>query len=486
MGNPFAPPPKKTLARHLLFRTTALVAVVTFMLSALAAYASFNILENEVDLRLENAQIRMNFTKNWDMNGSEGPCSDSIIRIALTINGAAWQDNNCPERPTIDEVEAMASVPPGVASTVDAKGLGTYRILTQDGNISIDGQLIPARLILAIPYSEVLSPMRTQGIVLGILTLGAIGVAYVGTRQVVEHSFTGLKRLTETAQKISDLPLGDSETEVSLRADLSHDDPDSEVGRVGSAFNHMLDNIDEGLAARRESERKMRQFVADASHELRNPLASIRGYAELSRRDFDELPDTTKQALTRISSESERMSTLVDDLLLLARLDAAPDMAAQTKQPTDLTEIVLDAVSDARAAGPDHKWLLQVPDEPVIVPSVPGQLRQVLTNLLGNARTHTPAGTTVRTSLNVEPGSVVLHVLDDGPGIAPELQPKLFERFTRADEARARVPGNKSTGLGLAIVAAIVQAHHGQVSVTSQPGRTDFSVRLPLRSDGSQ
>jgi two-component system OmpR family sensor kinase len=249
------------------------------------------------------------------------------------------------------------------------------------------------------------------------------------------------------------------------------------VGRVGLAFNQMLDHVEDALAARHRSETKVRRFVADASHELRNPLAAIRGYAELTRRADDELPPDAAHALGRIESESRRMSALVEDLLLLARLDSEPTLDLQ---PTDVTELVLDAVSDARAASPDHCWPLELPPEAIVARADRYQLLQVLANLLANARTHTPPGTRVTTSLRAEGGHAVVTVCDNGPGVPAEVREQVFERFTRADASRVRRQGASSTGLGLAIVAALVGAHHGTVSLDSVPGRTAFTVRIPL------
>jgi two-component system OmpR family sensor kinase len=242
----------------------------------------------------------------------------------------------------------------------------------------------------------------------------------------------------------------------------------------------MLNNVEEALAARQASETKVRQFVADASHELRNPLAAIRGYAELTRRGREELPTDAAYAMSRVESEADRMSHLVEDLLLLARLDSGPDLDIQ---PTDLTEVVVNAVNDARVAGPEYIWRLDVPQHPVIARADRHRLHQVITNLLANARTHTSPGTLVEAGVTVTDGSAMITVTDHGPGIPPEIADRVFERFTRADVSRTRTRGaasGGSTGLGLAIVAAVVEAHHGRVEVDSQPGRTRFAVTLPL------
>ncbi len=228
------------------------------------------------------------------------------------------------------------------------------------------------------------------------------------------------------------------------------------------------------LLARQASETQVRQFVADASHELRTPLASIRGYAELTRRETEPVPPTVTHAIGRVESEALRMQELVEDLLLLARLDSGRPLA---REPVDLSLLAVNAVSDAHAASPDHTWELDLPEDPVEVPGDQARLHQILANLLANARTHTPAGTRVVTQVRPEGPLVRVSVTDDGPGVPEGLQPKIFERFTRGDDARVRANG--STGLGLSIVAAVGHAHGGRVEVSSRPGSTRFSVLLP-------
>jgi two-component system OmpR family sensor kinase len=247
----------------------------------------------------------------------------------------------------------------------------------------------------------------------------------------------------------------------------------------------MLENVDGALAARQASERKLKQFIADASHELRNPLASIRGYAELTRRQRDQLPADTAYALGRVESEAERMSSLVEDLLLLARLDSGPAIEVAA---VDVAELLINAVSDARAAGPDHQWSLQLesldhPDQPpATVVGDRNRLHQAVVNLLANARTHTPPGTSVHAGLVIDGNDVVISVADNGPGIPADIKDRVFERFTRGDDSRARTGegAGGSTGLGLAIVAAVAEAHHGTVRVASIPGHTRFELRLPV------
>jgi two-component system OmpR family sensor kinase len=224
----------------------------------------------------------------------------------------------------------------------------------------------------------------------------------------------------------------------------------------------------------------VRRFLADASHELRTPLAAIRGYAELAQRRRHEVPDDVANAMSRVAAESDRMTPLVEDMLLLARLDSGRPLE---RAPVDLSALTIDAVNDAHIAGPEHRWDLDLPAEPVVVPGDAARLYQVLGNLLANARTHTGPGTLVTISPAAElptetAGPVaVWRVADNGPGIPTPLQPEIFERFARGDTSRSRRAG--SAGLGLAIVSAVVKAYAGKITVYSIPGRTEFIVKLP-------
>jgi two-component system OmpR family sensor kinase len=259
------------------------------------------------------------------------------------------------------------------------------------------------------------------------------------------------------------------------------------VGRVAAAFNRMLHHVEDALTKRHASEERLRSFAADASHELRTPVASVRGHAELALLHPGPVPPEVSRALERIAAESARMGEMVDEMLLLARLDAGRPLE---RRPVDLTRLVLDAVTDARAAGPEHRWTLELPEEPVTVTGDAHRLQQVLANLLANARLHTPVGTKVTVSLETErtggegSGTAVLKVHDDGPGVPAEVQPGVFERFTRADRRRTGPSSGAGAGLGLSIVAAVAEAHGGAVGLESRPGSTVFAVRLPMDRAG--
>jgi two-component system OmpR family sensor kinase len=265
-------------------------------------------------------------------------------------------------------------------------------------------------------------------------------------------------------------------------------DERTEVGQVGAALNALLAHVESSLEARHRSEQQVRQFVADASHELRTPLAIIAGYTELARRRPDD-DLALRTALVKVEEESGRMTALVEDLLLLARLDSGRPL---DRQQVDLTRLLLEAVSDARVLAPDHRWRLALPEEGVEVPGDEQRLHQVVTNLLTNARKYTPPGTTV--TVRAHAGGFDVH--DDGPGFPPELAGHAFERFVRGDVARTRGgdPGTAGTaggvgingingiggaGLGLALVHAIVTAHGGAVTLATSPGDTTVAVSLP-------
>lgn len=377
-----------------------------------------------------------------------------------------------------DALEAADVAPDGEAHDVELPGLGGYRV-----------QVVPKDadtfVLVGIPTAEVDKAVSTLIVVevcvtaAGLIAAGIAGAAMVGV------ALRPLRRVAATATRVSELPLHSGEVALLVRVPDTEADPRTEVGQVGAALNRLLGHVGSALDARQKSEMRVRQFVADASHELRTPLASIRGYAELTRRGRENAGPDTRHALGRIESEAERMTGMVEDLLLLARLDAGRPLSYES---TDLSPLVIDAVSDARAAdraaggasGATHHWRLELPDVPTTVRADAARIQQVLVNLLANARTHTPPGTTVTVRVRQarrEVPWVTLEVQDDGPGIPPELQPRVFERFARGDASRSRHAG--STGLGLAIVQAVVAAHGGLAEVRSVPGNTVFAVHLP-------
>jgi two-component system OmpR family sensor kinase len=414
---------------------------------------------------------------------THGPQPPGTLAAALTggtvteakVGDKVVDDNNIPQMEVkpLDAAQrtALAGVArDGAAHTVDIPGLGDYRVRYAGGP---DG-----RYYVGIPTEDADSTISTLILVEISITAAGLVAAGIAGWVLVSVATRPLRKVAATATRVSELPLHTGEVNLETRVPESETDPHTEVGRVGAALNRMLDHVHDALHARQQSETRVRQFVADASHELRTPLASIRGYAELTRRGREQVGPDTRHALGRIESEARRMTLLVEDLLLLARLDAGRPLSFER---TDLVPLVVDTVSDARAAGRDHVWRLELPDAPAPVRADAARLQQVLINLLANARTHTPPGTTVTARVRQQGPWLCVDVEDDGQGIPAALLPHVFERFARGDSARSRTTG--STGLGLAIVRAVVSAHDGAVTVASAPGRTVFTVRLPALPD---
>ena len=346
-------------------------------------------------------------------------------------------------------------------------GLGEYRVQAVDVVINNT----PVKAVSGRPSAEVdevISSLIWWEILLALLGICAAGAAGLF---VVRRQLAPLREVAATAHEVAALPLSSGEVDLSARVHAP--DERTEVGQVGAALNTLLAHVESSLGARHRSEQQVRQFVADASHELRTPLSTIRGYAELASRTPDDA-GALGTSLAKVSAEADRMSTLVEDLLLLARLDSGRPLE---REPVDLTHLLLEAVTDARLLGPEHQWRLELPEEPVEVIGDAQRLHQVVTNLLGNARRHTPAGTTVTVRAAQDQSGGVVEVADDGPGFPPEIAEDAFERFTRGDTARSRE--ESGAGLGLSLVQAIVDAHHGHVTLDSRPGSTTFTVELP-------
>jgi two-component system, OmpR family, sensor kinase len=352
----------------------------------------------------------------------------------------------------------------GQPESVDLSAYGEYQVVARH----FRGEAV----VTGMPLSTVTTTMHEVALAeVAVFSAALLLAALIGTAWV-RASLRPLRRVAATATRVTQLPLASGS--VSLPERVPDADPRTEVGQVGSAFNRMLGHVESALARREASEARLRSFAADASHELRTPLAAIRGYAELARRSPHPLPPDIAHALSRVESESARMSVLVDELLLLAQLDAGRPLASE---PVDLTRLAIDVTGDAHAAAPEHRWQLALPDEPVTVRGDEHRLHQVLANLLSNAARHTPAGTRVTVAVWSDSGIATVSVTDNGPGIPPELQPTIFERFVRGDASRSRAAG--SSGLGLAIVQAVTAAHGGHVEMTSSAGETRFTIMLP-------
>jgi two-component system OmpR family sensor kinase len=323
--------------------------------------------------------------------------------------------------------------------------------------------------IVAVPLREVDQTLHRL-VVVEALVGGGVIVALILLGWLVIR--VGLRPLERIGRVTSEIALGD----LSRRVEPSNQR--TEVGRLGLSLNAMLGHIERAFSDRRQSEDRLRRFLADASHELRTPLASIRGYAELFRMGAAEDPATLKRAMTRIEAEAARMGVLVEDLLLLAQLDQAPE---PRRIPVDLLELAEQAADDTRVIAPEREVQLHAGRSATVLGD-PDQLRQLLANLTRNAIIHTPPGTAIELGLRVEGTSAVLEVRDHGPGLPPDAGPQLFDRFWRTEGGRTR--GRGGAGLGLAIVQAIVSAHGGEVQARNAPGGgARFAVTLPL-SDG--
>jgi two-component system, OmpR family, sensor kinase len=483
-----------SLRARLLASAVTLLAAVSLVIGLASVVALDTFLTARLDDQLTAAVDRSARGFDADARRSPGgPAADRSVgplqvpgqaegTLGALVDGGVVISSRVVERSgelsavPSDPASLLADVPAdGRPHTVDlGEGLGAYRVVAA----AIPGG---ATFVTGLPLSLVDAPVAQLAVVVvavgvaGLLLAGVVGALVIG------RALRPLRRVASTATRVAEMPLDRGEVALAVRVPAADTDPRTEVGRVGAALNHMLENVATALTARQASETRVRQFVADASHELRTPLAAIRGYAELTRRSREPVPDHVAHAMRRVESEAVRMTGLVDDLLLLARLDAGRPVE---RSPVDLSAVVVDAVGDAHVAGPEHRWILDLPDGPIVVTGDRARLHQAVANLLANARVHTPADTTVRVRLSANrardgvPESATLDVVDDGPGIAADLTPVVFERFARGDGSRSRTAGG--TGLGLAIVAAVVAAHDGAVSVVSRPGHTAFTVRLPM------
>jgi two-component system OmpR family sensor kinase len=464
-----------SLTSRLVLTTVALVLLVTVAVGAATTVAMRSYLTERLDDQLTRTMGRLAEAVE---HGGPGPgLGDEVgtIVVALPSDGtpvgnvvveheAGPADTRKLPSTALEGLDRIPADQDGHDQRVD--GLGGYRLMARDfGN---------GTLVVGLPATGVDDTIDKLLAVEALLALLAVTVAGGAALVVVRRQLRPLREVAATAHAVAQRPLATGEVDLAERVSDHLIDERTEVGRVGAALNTLLAHVETSLAARHRSEQQVRQFVADASHELRSPLATIAGYTELARARPGDA-GATATALDKVEEESGRMTTLVEDLLLLARLDSGRPLE---RQPVDLVRLVVEGVSDAQVVAPDHQWRVDVPEDAVEHPyEVPGdepRLHQVLTNLLTNARKHTPAGTTV--SVRVRRDGFSVH--DDGPGFPPGLVDHAFERFARGDEARTR--GDEvGVGLGLALVEAIVAAHGGRVSLASVPGDTTVDVTLP-------
>ncbi|MFE6618903.1 sensor histidine kinase [Streptomyces sp. NPDC057740] len=330
-------------------------------------------------------------------------------------------------------------------------------------------------LVSAAPMDDIEDTVG-QLIAIQAVTFGlALMTLVVAGRGMLRRGLKPLSDMAHTARGITSHDLTDS-ARLPVRHDKRSGGP--EVEELRTAFNTMLEHIDDSLAVRAEAEQRLRRFVADASHELRTPLMSVRGYADLFQYAAANAPEERDKHLARLRAEAARMGFLLDDLLLLARLDAAEVETPLRLREADLVELVEQAADAFRVTHADHSLTVAPGPGSLKLALDPQRIRQVLDNLLTNAAMHTPAGTQVSVAVSMVNGAAQARIADAGPGIPPTDRARVFDRFYRVDKARSRDRGG--SGLGLAVAQSLVRAHGGRIDLTSEPGATVFTVTIPL------
>lgn len=468
----------RTLTSRLVVTAVALVAIVSLLIAAITTVAIRSSLMDRLDKEVLSSVRRAgDGDRDGDEEGRHPPPNPSnqgpgtliaIVDAPGDSNGYILTEERGGQRPlSTTALEELATIPKDdEVHGVSLTAVGNYRVTAVEGPSG-------STLITGLPTRTVDETVTSLiGYELLLTLLGVLAAAGLGT-VLVRRQLRPLRAVASTARAVAELPLASGEIDLTERVPAHLTDERTEVGQMGSALNTLLNHVESSLEARHRSEQQVRQFVGDASHELRTPLATIHGYAELSRRTPDD-PAALSNALAKVETEADRMSGLVEDLLLLARLDAGRPLE---RVEVDVTRLLLESVVDARVLSPAHKWQLDLPDEPVTVTGDSQRLHQVVTNLLGNARHHTPPGTTVTVSARETDDGVRIVVHDDGPGLPAGLAPNAFERFSRGDTSRTRASGG--AGLGLSLVSAIAQAHGGSAHVESELGSTTFTVVLP-------
>ncbi|MCQ9185749.1 HAMP domain-containing histidine kinase [Streptomyces sp. IBSBF 2953] len=373
----------------------------------------------------------------------------------------------------VDDLTALAKAQTAadaeVLSTVHIAGQGEYRLRACE----VEAGVV---LVSGAPMDD-LKDTVGQLITIQVVTFGlALLALVVFGRALLRRGLKPLSDMAHTAHGIASHDLTESASRVPLRADALGGGP--EVEELRTAFNTMLEHFDDSLAVRAEAEQRLRRFVADASHELRTPLMSVRGYADLFQYAAANAPEERDKHLARLRAEAARMGFLLDDLLLLARLDAAEVETPLRMENADLVELVEQAADAFRVSHPGHPLTVTPGPAAVTLRMDPHRIRQVLDNLLTNAAVHTPAGTPVRVEVSVSPDAARVHVADEGPGIPPDDRDSVFDRFYRVDKARSRDRGG--SGLGLSVARSLVQAHGGSLELNPTAKTTVFTVTLPL------
>ncbi|GGK18513.1 sensor histidine kinase [Pilimelia terevasa] len=476
----------RSLRTRLVALVTALLALACLSVAGVTEAILHRVLYARVDTQLVNAANRASGALSGPRPGRPRPPFNIPRGQGAGTLTARLIDGKVEEAQVVDadgDVRDVGESGRALLGDLPADGRPRTYELGDRGDFRLVAQRTPRGevLVTGLSLADTQATLLAVAVAAGAFSLAAVLTAGLVAVYVIRRALRPLARVATTAARVTELELERGEVTLAERVAARDTDPHTEVGQVGSALNRLLDHVDEALRARHASETRVRRFVADASHELRTPLAAIRGYAELARREPGPVPERIDHMLRRVDAETQRMTSLVEDLLLLARLDAGRPLV---REPVDLCVLAVDTVSDAHAAGPRHDWQLDLPGSPVLVTGDPQRLHQVLANLLANARTHTPEGTRVQVGVAAAGREAVVRVTDSGPGIDAQALPHVFERFARGDSSRSRAAG--STGLGLSIVAAVVDALAGAVEVTSEPGRTAFVVRLPLADPPGQ
>ncbi|MFT4009194.1 MAG: HAMP domain-containing sensor histidine kinase [Nocardioidaceae bacterium] len=458
-----------SLTSRLVLTSVGLVALVSLLVSVATSLAMRTYLVDRLDNDVQDSYQRL--VDSAIGQGGGPPVvglaavfdeSGDLVQGGYRVSLGATRSSTLND----EQLAALTDVSAdGHRRSVEVPGLGTFRVEARTGEMSGSDVTVVAGL----PMDDVQATLRNLRWIELSLGLAGVGLALAGSLWLVRRNLAPLREVAGVAQDVTRLDLATGSVGETVRVPDRLTDESTEVGQVGASLNSLLGHVEQALDARERSEQQVRQFVADASHELRTPLTTIRGYAELAGRNPEALPTS----MTKVYEESRRMSALVDDLLLLARLDSGRPLGAE---PVDLTELVVSAVDDARVVDGDRHYQLDLPEEPVTVVGDDLRLHQVVTNLLGNVRAHTGAGTTVTAGLHVRGQQVDLTLHDTGPGLPAGVD--VFDRFSRGDSSRTRKSGG--AGLGLSLVSAIAKAHGGHVAVTSHPGNTTFTVTLPL------
>ncbi|MDG4762260.1 HAMP domain-containing sensor histidine kinase [Micromonospora sp. WMMD710] len=486
----------------------ALVAIALLVISSLTAYLLRNYLEGQVDGQVRSTAQGLGQLLPKLRSREVGAILPSDYVVIVADEQQVYAPKYDDRRLSLAQLPAF----PTSRAGFEAEEGEPQTVLSQDGRTRwrVYYAAQPDGSVLAVgqPLTDVDRAVK-QLVWIDLLVGGAVLIMLASVGAAIVR--TSLKPLVEIEQTAAAIAGGDLTRRVP-DPEEGQEHPTSELGRLSRALNAMLTQIEAAFTARAasetsarwaesaardaaaaaqasearaiRSEERMRQFVADASHELRTPLTTIRGFAELYRQGAARAPEETAGLLRRIEDEAARMGLLVEDLLLLARLDRERPLSLA---PVELPVLASDAVHAARAMAPDRRIDLEIEpgSGPLLVSADDARLRQVIGNLVTNALTHTPPDAEIRLRLREEKGNLaVVEVADTGPGLSPDQAERVFERFYRADAARTRrADGNTGTGLGLAIVAALVAAHHGTVEVAETPGGgATFRVRLPLLS----